>query len=317
MVSIVLCSGHHSGTLAATHHPNPLTSLAAIVVTIAIFGPIILLGSRGNWLDRALAWLTRALPYFICVMYLILCLVAGPRDRTVVAALGTCFAVAVVVTFRGEFGLKAASRTWARRGAYAFVFQGLILVAFLVSLFGLVTSLVIGLWGFPISGHGHAEHLSATDWDVYFIWQIAHAIPSIDLTYTFGWAAPVEVSSVVIGMIVLIFKIAVSLPVVAYAARWWRLRAPSTTERVVVTARSDSLNHQDRVLTAQINTRHILAHAALSSRLWEYLCRPGLHGESSSPPTLTLSSRATAASCVSGTSATASQCRLIDSRSDG
>jgi hypothetical protein len=153
--------------------------------------------------------------------------------------------------------------------SYGFLGWGLATVAIVTCLFGLLLAAAAQLHWVTLTVAGRAVRPGAAKCDLFLLWQLAHGIPSLDLTDTFKWSAPMAYTAPATGVMVLAFKVAVIVPVGVMATYWWRQR----DERARVTPAD--LPRQVTRLARRGRDRREIEREALRELTWPSPTGPG------------------------------------------
>lgn len=99
-----------------------------------------------------------------------------------------------------------------------------IMTGFTTCLFGVALS-AFSFWGWvPIDSGAHSMAATPIQADLYFLWQLANAIPVLELPAALHWTPTISHTGVAVGIMTVIFKLMVAIPTVAIVTHWWHRR---------------------------------------------------------------------------------------------
>jgi hypothetical protein len=150
-------------------------------------------------------------------------------DRTVslsmfiLILLGSLFFLAgSLMPFFTQDGREHAIRVYDRFGLAAPTLFAATVALYALVLFSWVGSVLSAHGWVSISGTNGIRNGGLGFYMAAFGYEMAKAIPVIDLSDTFQWKAPYNHSGIMAGMLILLFRVAVLTPIIGFYGAYWR-----------------------------------------------------------------------------------------------
>jgi hypothetical protein len=155
-----------------------------------------------------------------------------------------------------RYMVRWSNGTQTAFGPYGTLAAAVVGLLFVTSLFGLVTASATRIHWLAFNLDGRPAHPSPRQLDVFYVWQLVHSVPALELTDTFQWREPLAYSASAVGVIVFVYKLAVIIPAIALGTKVWRSRHPTETHSVDLRSPSETLQEPPSVRTvAQASDR--------------------------------------------------------------
>jgi hypothetical protein len=224
-----------------------ITIISAVLFGLGILNALSERFRKGQYVEKAIAaymrfcgWMLVAFLPVSGLLYL---------NRLVLEKLALSLQIIVFVIWGGLLvwwvGLVATERKrerlfiWLeeRVGRFSPLAYSFNLLLFAMIFFSSVTYVFCAHGKLRFIGQPEAK-LSFDSLQSFYTWHFLEAVPLLKVNETLGWKAPVSYESGLVGLLLLLFKLAVIVPVIACFASYWKnygetKRTPAASEKVV------------------------------------------------------------------------------------
>jgi hypothetical protein len=140
------------------------------------------------------------------------------------------FFIIVLYRFSSKSRRARAIEELSRLPGWAVVAWALLLFGFILTIFGELTNALARSNWFSFEVEGHAVATNNWTVDRFYLWQLVHSVPTLELTDTFHLTEPLQYRSNLVAVLILVFKLAAVVPLIAVTTEWWRRRRLRRTQ---------------------------------------------------------------------------------------